>query len=520
MRFFLLFLIPVGVALGMAFVMHAVRKPYTCPACNVILISLDTLRADNLPCYGYSRNTAPNLCRFAQEHTYFTKTYSQSPYTFSSHFSLFTSLFPSQHHMLTEFQGMLHPAVVTIPQVLAQHGYDTIFTGPPEVDYPLGLGRGMERGFTRIVENHTRTGTGWETDKWDTSLQTLLENAKKGKPTFLFLHTYAVHAPYLTGRNGALLFSDPKYPGIPLSMDELTFFSPGLQTLVLQDLEKRQGATDDPQQKERLQMMLAALKQAQTPKQAESAFGRFPIEERWSYYVDYYQKTFDRNDPKQTEYLRALYDERIFQLDNKLERVFSFLKEKNLTKNTIVIITGDHGEEFMEHGKLFHNDNIYNTVTHVPLIIAAPSFNKNRIDDLTQGIDIYPTILGLLDMPKPKQLEGIDLTKRMGGSWFAPKNTFLISEYFGAGHTQSIRTHRYKFYLHAQNGGITVELYDLKQDPEEKNNVIGLYPRTAAFLEKNLRMALKDDWYPLVETPFPDWLDPEKKKKLLQTGYL
>src|SRR3989344_6085507 len=96
-----------------------------CKDCNVILISLDTLRAKSLPCYGYEKNTAPNLCEFAKKSFLFTNSYSQSAYTLDSHFSIFTSLLPSSHGMTTLFVNTLNEKVQTITQILRNSGYKT-----------------------------------------------------------------------------------------------------------------------------------------------------------------------------------------------------------------------------------------------------------------------------------------------------------------------------------------------------------------------------------------------------------
>lgn len=484
-----------------------------CTKCNVILISLDTLRGDSLPCYGYSRNTAPNLCAFAQSNTYFTNAYSNSPYTLSSHFSILTSLYPSHHHMVTAYKGTLNPSIVTLPQMLQLNGYDTIFVGPTD-DTTLPLERGFERGFTHIVPNTTKQNEGWEK-----GLQTLAENAHSGKSTFLFLHTYAVHEPYVTSTSGSQWYSGTRYPHIPTNMDEFLAFTPDLLKITLDDLQVRLKSADQIRSRTKLQAMYDQLTQADTLKKAETVFRRFPIEEQWGYADIRYDKRIDRNNPEEVAYVRALYDQSIFQLDQQLAKLFSFLEKQRLWEKTIVVITADHGEEFMEHGKMFHNENIYNVETHVPLIIAAPNLPKKRSDVLTQGIDISPTILGFLAIAKPKQLEGIDLIHGTKDHIFARKNSYLISEYFGEGSIQSIRNNRMKLYVNKDRQGSAFELYDLHSDPAELHNIADEKHRTVRSLLQVLRQTIDKNLYSEITTRFPEWIDPEKQKKLIKEGY-
>ena len=111
------------------FMPHMMRQKPVCERCNVILVSLDTLSALHLPCYGYQRNTAPNLCRFAKENILFQNSYSQTPFTISSHFSIFTSLYPTTHQMLRPYTGYLKEEYLTLPQVFRLNGYQTIYNG-------------------------------------------------------------------------------------------------------------------------------------------------------------------------------------------------------------------------------------------------------------------------------------------------------------------------------------------------------------------------------------------------------
>ena len=157
-----------------------------CKDCNVILISLDSLRAKSLPCYGYEKNTSPNLCEFAKKSFLFKRVYTPSSKTLDSHFSIFTGLYPKSHGVNVPFTSVLDKKIRTLPQIVESNGYATLFSGPL-IDPHLPLDRGFERGF-RYKEY------GDEPRFW-------FDNMKKygllGRKFFAFLHTYDVHEPYI-----------------------------------------------------------------------------------------------------------------------------------------------------------------------------------------------------------------------------------------------------------------------------------------------------------------------------------
>lgn len=488
----------------------SIKKDYVCKNCNVVLISLDTLRADALPCYGYSRITAPNLCAFAKKNILFSNTFSQSSYTLSSTFSIFTSLYPSSHGMLVPLKDELNPQIQTLTQILKSRGYDTTYIGPTD-DPALPLQRGFERGFDHIVPNS-------ETEGWGIGYQKLLTNATLNKPTFVFFHTYMLHEPYLPGKSTQRMFTTDFYPNIPLTPESFRAFTPDLWRLVVSDLSRRlQSNGTNKEATERLQIIYRNLTRAGTIEDAKRIFEQLPEIEKESYYTSKYKASFDRNDPRQVSYLRALYDERLYQLDQELGRLFELLKNKPLSDNTIVIITADHGEEFMEHNAMFHWYNIYNTTTYVPLILRIPGVQNKKISELTQSIDILPTLTGLLNLPAQSLFEGLNLEGLILGNPKAKTNTYLLSEY-SEGSVQSIRDKQWKLYIHNDTQPSTLELYDLSIDPLEQQSVISQYPDVITRLSQALLAARRSN-IPKKTNTFPNWIDEEKRKKLIREGY-
>ena len=143
-------------------------KPFKgCRNCNVILVSLDTLRADSLACYGYFRDTAPNLCNFAKENVLFLNSYSNADSTLPSHFSIFTSLYPSSHGVTEILRYELSPGITPLAQFLKNNGYETVFVGQ-ENDPSFPLDKGLGRGFDKIIYNVE------DPKQWTDGLESLL----------------------------------------------------------------------------------------------------------------------------------------------------------------------------------------------------------------------------------------------------------------------------------------------------------------------------------------------------------
>lgn len=429
------------------------KKPF-CEKCNVILVSIDTLSALHLPCYGYERNTAPNLCAYADKNITFLNSYSQSSTTKDSHFSIFTSLYPHTHKMTTVLEGILSEKYITLAQVLRLNNYQTIYNGQLfDIHFPLN--EGMERGFN-IFE-------GGNIDKWKYSYSRLLKNAEQKKQTFVFLHTYAVHAPYTTGHKDKHMFTNmPENPNIPLTQEEYEKITPEFLSFVVDFITKsyfvnkgKVGIVD-------------GLKKAKSFEEAKEIFNNFAPGVKSLCFDYWYYSKINKNDPKQVEYAKALYDEQIFNMDKKLGDLFKLMDDPKLFNNTILIITADHGEEFMEHGSLAHSTNLYRSQTAVPLIFHIPGMGPRKINDLVEGIDIYPTILDLLGLKKQSKIEGIDLTGIIRGDKNAVKNTFVLSELGSMGGIQ-IKNGRLYFDLINKK---PTEFYDLKSDILEKNNVL------------------------------------------------
>lgn len=323
-----------------------VEEPYICPDCNVILIGIDTLRADHLGSYGYSRDTSPNIDRFASESILFENAIAQAVWTTPSFMSIMTALYPSVHKLQKHPETpKLDESVVTLAQVLRANGYRTAsFNGGAYVSKEFGFDRGFDvynsppRDKIKTIQVKTIN---------DAALNWLSDN--RDQKFFLFFHTYTVHTPYTPPASYGYKFfptynktTDKKYV---LDKEYLNAIRAGKETI-----------TDDEIRKS-----------------------------------------------------IALYDGEINYVDDEVGRLLKALDHLGVSDNTVVIFTSDHGDEFLEHGSVGHASTAYQELIHVPLIIRFPGIENSRIKNLVQSIDIMPTILDALNITGPPQVQGVSL---------------------------------------------------------------------------------------------------------------
>jgi arylsulfatase A-like enzyme len=207
-------------------------------------------------------------------------------------------------------------------------------------------------------------------------------------------------------------------------------------------------------------------------------------------------------DAEDFDILRALYDGEISYLDFKMGQLFDYLRELEILDDTILIITADHGESLGEHNLMDHQLCIYDVLLHVPLVIRYPGLFEAglRVSEQVQLTDIFPTILDIVAIDQDsEEIQGYSLLEgREGGNSFAiaeyaigllwldwlEKNNsqFDVSKY--ARRLKTVRTEKFK-YIWASDG--RDELYDIRQDPEELNNLVETKPEKA----RELRALLK-----------------------------
>lgn len=466
-----------------------------CEGCNVILISLDTLRADHLGTYGYGKNTSPSLDRFASQAVLFEDAQSQAPYTLSSHMSMFTALYPHFHKIILERdmqKEQLDPGIVTLPEVLQDEGYTTVWVGPLR-DPHLDLARGFERGFEEFIDEFDE-GTGIlaeEEGYWSEALD-WLNTAPADAPFFMFLHSYRPHFPYAPSGETLSRFTNESFPDIITSREmlldstvEMLLSKPG-GWFPEETLESHAGLLESP----------SLLKEDMAGSLREGSLD----EEYYSLvYLSMALETFfdaervNLSDESQIEYVKSLYDADIYETDQDFARVLEVLEGRGLLDNTIIIVTSDHGEEFLEHGGYEHGSTLYDEVLYVPLIIWAPSmpWRGLRIDSPVESVDITPTILGLLGVEIPSPAQGVNLVPLMTGDSALSSERARYAE--AAYDLKSIQVGDWKLISGLEVGaedcylkGERRELYNLQDEPVESENLLAEHPEVTDRLEKQL----------------------------------
>lgn len=311
---------------------------------SVILIVIDTLRADHLGVYGYERATSPALDRFASRAAVFGRAQATSPWTLPSFGSLFTGQIPSRHAAgllldsdNSEFAG-LDASAKTLAETLSAAGFATAgVVNNPFLHPNFGLSRGFERWdyvFGKY-EQHPRAD---QIVHW--GLRWL--DGRDERPFFLMLHFFDPHLPY-----------DPGDPARGRFAEELG----GILSLPFAGLGKS-NATWNPKR------------------------------------------------PRVKRFVTAAYDEEILFVDLQLERLFTGLAERGLDEETLVIITADHGEELFDHGGFEHGHTMHHELLRVPLLMAGPGVTPGWIDEPVSLTDVMPTILEALGVAQEGEVHG------------------------------------------------------------------------------------------------------------------
>ncbi|MDQ1349581.1 MAG: hypothetical protein QG573_2962 [Acidobacteriota bacterium] len=344
------------------------------PRDNVILIVVDTVRADHLSLAGYGRPTTPRLAEYAQRGTYFERFHSHSSWTRTSVATLLTSLMPRAHGLISS-ADVLPRALTTLPEVLQEAGYQTFaFVANPQVHPQFGFEQGFDRFHELFRPETDENGIATEdplasaTDDrvLAKALSVLLE--ERASPYFAYIHLLDPHGPYTPDPADAALFVDPAYNGI------------------------LRGSLRD--------------------------FRRIPRL---------------RKNPRELAQFIALYDAEIRGTDRDLGEFLDRLDRAGGLQGTHVIVTADHGEEFLEHGGTGHGRRLYQEQVHIPLLWLGPGVPPGlKVQDLGGLIDIAPTLLDVLGLAsRGMSLQGESLRPLWGKKAPQARRAVLLEEFSG-----------------------------------------------------------------------------------------
>jgi arylsulfatase A-like enzyme len=356
---------------------------------NLLIVTLDTMRADRLPPYGFSGVDTPALDRLAAEGVVFEQAFASVPLTLPSHASLFTGLYPHRLNLRDNVASPLAPEFTTLAEVLRERG---MATGAFVASGVLGPSRGLDQGFV-VYNDAAVTGCGAAAARARRPADEVVDDAilwlgEQHAPFFAWVHMYDTHRPHRVPAEYA-------------------------------------GRYDNP-------------------------------------------------------YLDAISFE-----DSQIGRLVDYLEGRRLLHDTLIVVTGDHGESLGDHGEDSHGIFIYQEALHVPLIMRGPRLLPRRVSAVTRLVDVMPTVLELLG-GRVADGDGVSLT-----SVFARADVdldlevyaeSLYSQRFGWSGLRSLRADRYKV-IEAPRP----ELYDLFTDPAEQKNIFDQKPGVGAAMLDRLR---------------------------------
>jgi len=396
---------------------------------NVLIITLDTTRADRLGCYGFNLAHTAAIDQLAREGVRFSDAIGAAPITMPAHSSIFTGLYPTAHGVRDNGAYALGADAVTLAERLHDAGYTThAFVSALVLNRRYGLNQGFEtydddlwaeddpklfmireRQAPKTADRFLAWFDGWDKDR--------------SKPFFTWIHFFDPHQPYKASRA---------------------------------DLAVSVSA----------------------------------------------------------------YDAEIMGVDRQIGRIVDTLRSRGVLDDTLLIVTADHGESLGEHGEQTHAIFVYDATVHVPLIVRSPKlFTPATYSAPVRSVDITPTVLDVLGLPKNKAADGQSLLDAMQGRKSPPQlaqySESLLSEVgFGMAPLFSIRDGGYK-YIRAPRP----ELFDLRADPRELNNLISSQPRVAARLNAELTTVMTDSRRHLVKAS-ANPMTRETEESLQALGYL
>ena len=322
-----------------------VFKDMECNDCNLIIVTVDTLRADHLGTYGYHKDTTPNIDKLAKKGILFSNAYSQSSWTKPSTATLLTGLMPKKHRADT-WSSVLKSDRILLSEILKKNGYNTsAFVTNALVEENNGFNQGYDF-FTYIKQNESSKEKYAYSDELNDEIEKYLKtirdnknnrnNIENGemKKQFLYIHYTDPHAPYL-----------PK----------------------------------------------------------EEVFSK---ENKIEFNLTTFNRIHEYEREMFSQEMINSYDDEIRFNDKSIGELIDILKKYDIYKNSIIIITSDHGEEFFEHQQLGHGKTLYEEQLRIPLIFHLANRKGIVFNELMNHVDVVPSVLYFLDIKNGYKFDG------------------------------------------------------------------------------------------------------------------
>ncbi|WP_052487350.1 sulfatase family protein [Gordoniibacillus kamchatkensis] len=399
---------------------------------NIVFVSLDTLRASRLGCYGYGKPTSPHLDRIAAQGALFERAYATDIPTEVAHTGIFTGKMGLRTGIVAHGSALtqLPKKEPWLPALLRGHGFTTA-----AVDNLYQLKEWFARGFRYYINS---SGTERSIDgRTVNELAFPWIRGHQREPFFLFLHYWDPHTPYLPPPHYAELF-----------------------------YERGRDPFD----------------RANTSMEAAYNHAAYPF-----FKHHHYDKLGPVTD---AAYVSALYDAEIRYLDDRLRELDELLVQEGLYDDTLLVLFGDHGESLTEHDIYWDHCGLYETTVRVPVMMRWPGRIPAglRVAGLVQQQDLMPTVLEAAGITPPASLDGRSLWPCLQGEAEGTREAVFLSECAWQA-SRGVVTRDYKFIRTVDAGPFRRpprELYDLRSDPEETDNAAERAADVADELEQRL----------------------------------
>ncbi len=481
---------------------------------NVVLIVADTARADEAVADGPT--VMPTLQTLAKEGTDYRSAFASAPWTLPSHAGLFTGTYSSKHGAHGG-HPRLEGHVNTIAESFAQHGYETFAASNNTwISGEFGFDRGFEQFWKgwQLIQSDDDVGSIVHKLGPVRRARAAVTSALDGNPVVNAINACYNHWSRSRGDYGARRTTDRIERWLQSRTDSIPFFA------FVNYLEPH-------------------IRYYPPPEYAEPFL---PADVTWEEAVDVRQepRAYDVGAYELSTHelarLRGLYRGELAHVDAQIARIREALEQCDRWENTIVIVMGDHGENIGDHGFLGHQYNLYDTLLHVPLIIAGGPFDGGGcVEELVQLTDIVPTLLDVANLQDPTmadQAQGRSLLAGTGtprqyviAEYMAPQPpTEVLADRYGTlpAHAErfdrqlrSIRTPTEKL-IRGSDG--RHEFYDVAADPGERTDLGSSRPGALATLERML-----DDWlegFEHAERGETVELSRGAERRLAELGYL
>lgn len=427
---------------------------------NVLLITIDTLRADHVSRYGYARETTPNIDALGNRGAVFTNAKGQATATIPSVVSIFTSRYPDDTGSLGNGLPLRDPKIVTLTQILRDHGYRT---GAVVSNFLLQKGCGLERGFEDYDDYFPSHELNSEylrekPPKVTTTIASDWLRKFQKERFFLWVHYQGPHGPYTPAQPFDKLFLRKNYSNS--------------KRLILSDKS--------------------------TERESIPLYQRLGNHTEVDYYIDNYD-----GETRATDYW-------IGEMLNEMKRL-------GLFDNTLILITADHGESLGEHHWYFsHGQTSYEDEARVPLILYYPKLisEKSTIDIPVQGVDLMPTILDIVGL-KSKSLRGVSLLPAIRHETL-PQRKYPLLGQSENGFDRALYEGDWKLIVNLKEPR-TEELYNLHQDPGESVNLVQNEKERADTMRGILEKYMTKKYRKGIEF---ESLDKEHRENLKALGYI